>query len=373
MSFAPLLFILGTRSEAIKAIPVIRALASRHPEIRVRIGATGQHAMIFDQIVEIEGVKPAWNLEVMRPRQQIPQLLGRLLRQLESPIRHEAPRLIAVVGDSASTLAAALAAHAAQAPLVHLEAGLRGARKGHPYPEGAFRRMISTCAAMSLAPTEEARRNLLREGIDPSAIEVVGDPGLDALAEKLAGDPSLDDPELHGVDWDRPLALVTVVRRENHGPGAHQICHALRRLVQEEPELQVVFPLSLNPHLMEPARSLLAGAEGIRSTLPLPHQLFVNVLRRANLAITDSGGVHEEASALGVPVVSLRASLDRGRLLGSGKIIEAGNREDAIVSAARNVLHRRGGKAQSSRTLEAFAPASPRIADRLAALVNQPP
>ncbi|MCX7014282.1 MAG: UDP-N-acetylglucosamine 2-epimerase (non-hydrolyzing) [Candidatus Sumerlaeota bacterium] len=366
MPSPPLLFLLGTRAEAIKAIPVLRALETRHPKIRARVGATGQHAMMFDQIVEIEGVQLAFNLEVMEPRQQIPELIGRALPKLDSAIHHIAPRGIVIVGDSASSVASALAAHATRIPFAHLEAGLRGTRPGLPFPEETFRKIISAAAAFHLAPTDEARQNLLREGVEDSKIEVVGDPGLDALAEKLAGDPSVDDPELRGIDWRRPIALVAVVRRENHADASFRICHALKRLADEEPDLQIIYPNHLNPHLMEPARQILARVERIRQTLPLPHQLFVNVLRRARLVIADSGGVQQEASALGIPIVSLRACPDRGRAMGVAPLLEAGNDSDRIVEAAHELLSRTAEANWAERTLKDFTPAAPRIADRLA-------
>lgn len=366
MPAAALLFILGTRAEAVKALPVMRAMAQRHPRIPVRAGATGQHSMLFDQIAEIEGLQLAWNLEAMAPRRQIPLLVGRILRKLEPVIRKDKPARIVAVGDSASTLAISIAAHAAGVPLAHLEAGLRGTQEGFPFPEEGFRKMVSAVAALHLAPSARARDNLLAEGVAADSIEAAGDPGLDALAEKLAGDARIDDPELAGIDWQRPLALATMSRRENHQDGAHRVCHALERLIDETPDLQIVFPNHLNPRLMEPVRNLLGGNERVRVTLPLPHQVFVNLLRRARIVITDSGGVQEEASALGIPIVSLRAAADRGRAMRAGALHQAGSKIDAVVEMAKKALEPPMDAQRVDRFLSRHRPCAPRIADLLA-------
>ncbi len=366
MTRPKILFILGTRSEAIKSMPVIRALEDYRGRVQVCAGATGQHSMLFDQIAEIEGLDVDWNLEIMKPRQQIPALLGRMIRDLETPIRHANPSRIAVVGDSASTLAATLAAYAAGIPIVHLEAGLRGSAPGLPYPEETFRRMVSAAAALHIAPTEEARQNLLRENIKDSAIEVLGDPGLDALQIKLRGKPSVDDPELQGIDWSKPLAVVTVARRDNHTKGIYKICDTFKVIANDFPGVQIVIVNHLNPHIMEPIRQLLGGLESLRVTLPLPHQLFVNLLRRADLTVTDSGGAQEEATAMGIPVVSLRACPDIGRVLDASLVTHAGSGADAIIEAFSKKFAGMESREKELRTMPARAPVAPIIAERLA-------
>ncbi len=373
MANASLLFVLGTRSEAIKAIPVLRALAARHPGLDFKVGASGQHAMMFDQIADIEGISVEWNLEAMRARQHLTKLLGRMIRDMEPPIRHEAPKWIVGIGDSATTLAAALNAHAAQIPFIHLEAGLRGAKPGRPYPENVFRAMISDVAALHICPTELARQNLLAEGVASEAAEALGDPGRDALLEKLAGDSALDDPELRDFDFGGPLAVATIVRRENHSDGIYAICGALRRLALDQPEWRFVVPYHFNPLLMEPMRHSLKNLPNVRVTLPLPHRVFIGVLRRADLVLTDSGGTQEEASALGIPIVSLRAALDTGRLMGEAPVVEAGNDEAAIVAEAQRWMRTISPCAPQRRQVDPCSGgAAERIADRLARAAKEP-
>jgi UDP-N-acetylglucosamine 2-epimerase (non-hydrolysing) len=347
-------------------MPVIRALEKLKDRIEVRVGATGQHAMLFDQIAEIEGLDLAWNLEAMKPRQQIPALIGRMIKGLETPIRHVNPTRIVVAGDSASTLAASIAGHAAGVPVAHIEAGLRGTLPGMPYPEETFRKMVSAAAALHIAPTEEARQNLLRENIDDSIIQVLGDPGRDALARKLQGCSSVDDPELRGIDWSKPLAVATVVRRDNHTNGVYIICDAFKRIARDFPGIQVVIANHLNPHLMEPIRQLLCGLDSLRITLPLPHQLFINLLRRADLAVTDSGGVQEEAAAMGIPILSLRACRDTGRDINPSLVCETGSDADALVSAFSRKLSHLENREKKLKTIEAAEPVAPRIAEQLA-------
>lgn len=344
MPSRPILFILGTRSEAVKTLPVIHALQESFPDIPVRVGATGQHSILLNQIIDADDIRLAWNLEAMTGRQVINKLMGRLISDLEGPVRRENPAMLVVAGDSASTVAASLSAHLGKHPVAHIEAGIRGTRPGLPYPEENFRRMISSIATWHFAPTDTARENLLREGVDDQNVFVTGDPALDFLNPSLKPQASslihLDDPELQGIDWQHPVALSTVVRRENHGDAGYNICNAYIELARSIENLQIIHVNHLNPHLCDTFWGVLKGKESIHITSPLPRELFLSLLGQVSFVITDSAGVQEEASYFGKPIVSLRAAPDSGRVLNRACIVEeAGNAIGNIVAAATKAMH----------------------------------
>lgn len=368
MPSRPILFILGTRSEAVKSLPVIHALQESFPDIPVRVGATGQHSILLNQIIDADEIRLAWNLEAMTGRQVINKLMGRLITDLEGPIRRENPAMLVVAGDSASTVAASLSAHLGKHLVAHIEAGIRGTRPGLPYPEEGFRRMISSLTTWHFAPTDASRQNLLREGIDGRRIFVTGDPALDSLKPQASSLVPLDDPELGAIDWQHPVALSTVVRRENHGDAGYNICNAYIELARSAEHLQIVHVNHLNPHLCDTFWGVLKGKDRIHVTSPLPRKLFLSLLRRVNFVITDSAGVQEEASYIGKPIVSLRAAPDAGRVLNCACIVqEAGNEIGNIVAAATRAIH-----FTPERESEIQEKASaPRIAAEIARIYNE--
>ena len=374
MPTRPLLFIPGTRAETIKMLPVIRAIQTRHPEIPVRIGATGQHSLLFSQIAEIEGVRLAWNIQAMAARSVINKLIANLIEGLEGPIRREDSALIVASGDSASTLATAISAHLGRHPLAHLEAGVRGVAAGLPYPEETFRKMVSASAAWHFAPTAEARDNLVKEGIATDAIFVGGDTGRDSLADLVNADEEseIDDPELSDIDWNMPIALSTVVRRENHGDAGYAIARAYMQIAEEHPNLQIVHVNHLNPHLADTFWNVLRNRQRIHVTAPLPRKPFIHLLRRASFVVTDSGGVQEEASALGIPIVSLRATRDIGRLMDPSYIVgEAGNDLAQIVEMSARAVEITSHASRPAAILSNTPPAAPGIANRLAQIYQE--
>jgi len=374
MSNRPLLFIFGTRSETIKCLPVIRAIQQRHPHVPLRVGATGQHSLLFTQIAEIENLRPSWNLEVMAGRQMIHDLVGRIISELESPIRHDEPRLIVACGDSASTFGSTVCSHLSRHPLLHLEAGIRGTVPGMPFPEEGFRRMISSVAQWHGCFTQEAKQNLLAEGVAENRMLVAEDPAMDAFAAAVAADDDVSDPEFEPIDWSKPLALSTVVRRENHGDGGFNICNAYKELAQRNPDLQIVHVNHLNPHLSETFWNVLRGHRGITVTAPLPRKPFIHLLRRCRLVISDSVGVLQEAASLGLPILSLRGTPDRGQSMRREMIFsEAGNSTDRIVQGVEQAMRNTATPSSPAVIQHPFTPGAPAFADWIVSCYNECP
>jgi len=328
----------GTRPEAIKMAPVIAALRARAPRIRTRVAVTAQHREMLDQVLLLYGIVPDHDLDIMRPRQTLTQITTRALDRLGRLLDERPPDLVLVQGDTTTTFAAALAAFYRRIPVGHVEAGLRTYDKFHPFPEEINRRLTSHIADWHYAPTPRARRALVREGVEPSRILVTGNTVIDAVlavAKKpLGGSPIpgwKPDPEGR-------LILVTAHRRENFGAPLESICLALRDLVDRYPDVEVIYPVHLNPQVRGPVRALLGGRERIRLVPPMPYHPFVALMARSTLILTDSGGIQEEAPSLGKPVLVLREVTERPEAAEAGTVEVVGADRKRIVAAARRLL-----------------------------------
>lgn len=324
----PVLALAGTRPEAIKLAPVLRALHALG--VRARLGVTGQHRGLMEQALADCGLQPEFDLEVMRHGQGLGALLGRTISALEAPLRRLAPQIVIVQGDTTSALAGALAAAAAQIPVAHVEAGLRSGDPRLPFPEETNRRLIADLARWHFAPSERARAALLAEGIASEAIHVTGNTVLDACLS-LAGPP----PE--GLPGE--FALVTLHRREIlSGTGAplRAILGALADAAEAHPELGFVFPA--HPRVRGAAEELLGGRENLRLLPPQPYPAFLGLLRAARFALSDSGGVQEEGPALGTPVLVVRDKTERPEALESGGARLVGTDPLRIRAAIEEVL-----------------------------------
>lgn len=356
--------VIGTRPEAIKLAPVVRELARRRFDVRVC--GTGQHESLLDQTVRELGLRPERHLSVMRPNQTLPALSARLLRAMSGLLDQWRPSLVVVQGDTTSTFLGALTAFYHRIPVAHVEAGLRTGRLDAPFPEELNRSLVARMARLHFAPTEEARDNLLREGISRRAIHVTGNTGIDSLRWAAR------QPMPPGVArWlparGRGLVLVTAHRRESFGAPLRAICAALAEIAGDT-RLEVVYPVHPNPNVLGPVRALLGELPRVRLLRPLPYLEFVHLMKRAALVITDSGGVQEEAPYLGRPVLVIRETTERGEGVRSGHAVVVGTDPSVIVREARRALA--GPRRPPARDLYGDGRASRRIVRAMVELLR---
>ena len=332
------LCIFGTRPEAIKLCPLVRRMA-REPTLAVRVCVTAQHRAMLDQVLAAFQIRPDHDLNLMRADQTLVGSTSRILGALEPVLLKEAPDLVVVQGDTTTTLCGALAAFYHRIPVAHVEAGLRTGDLHRPFPEEANRVLATRLATLHFAATERAASNLLAEGVDPRRVWVTGNTVIDAV---LYVARELEAGRLRGGDWSaldpaRKLVLVTAHRRESFGEGIEQICRALARLALRE-DVQVVYPVHLNPNVRGPVERILAGRRNILLIPPLDYVSFVDLMRRAYLVITDSGGIQEEGPSLGKPILVAREKTERPEAVEAGTALLVGAEEERIVQAAEALL-----------------------------------
>jgi len=331
--------VFGTRPEAIKIGPIYRALAADASRLRPRVMVTGQHRELLHQMLAVFGMEPSHDLAVMSEGQTPASLTGLLVPQLTDLFASEQPDMVLVQGDTTTTFAAALAAFYNQIPIAHLEAGLRTNTKYSPFPEEINRRLTSHLVDVHLAPTRRARHNLQGEGIDPRAIFVTGNTIVDALLWVKDRAPDLADTDYAWVDdLDGRSILTTIHRRENLGVPFTSICLALLELVRRHPQLNVVFPMHPNPRVRAAAHELLGGSPQVRLCEPPDYLVFVALMQRMDIIITDSGGIQEEAPALGLPVLVVRDTTERPEGIEAGVTRLVGTETNSIVGAALELL-----------------------------------
>jgi UDP-N-acetylglucosamine 2-epimerase (non-hydrolysing) len=337
------LFIFGTRPEAIKLCPLIHTLRGREPEVRVRVCVTAQHREMLDQVLAAFNVKPDHDLDLMRPNQTLGEASARMLTGLDPILAQEKPALVVVQGDTTTTLFGALSAFYRRVPVAHVEAGLRTHDLSQPFPEELNRVLTGRIAALHFAATEGAAANLRREGVDPEAITVTGNTGIDAVLHVRDG---LESGRLKGREWPEldgrvKTILVTAHRRESFGEGFERICEALVRLSERE-GVTIVFPVHPNPNVRGPVERRLRRRANILLVEPLDYVPFVDLMRRAYLIVTDSGGIQEEAPSLGKPVLVLREKTERPEAVEAGTVRLVGTDVERIVSEAGRLLDDRG-------------------------------
>jgi UDP-N-acetylglucosamine 2-epimerase len=371
-----LLFVFGTRPEAIKLAPVIRELAAR-PEFDCKICATGQHREILAQFLELFELRPDWNLEVMRPDQDLAYLTGAVLSGVGGVLGAWRPDRVIVQGDTTSTFAGALAAFYHQVPVAHVEAGLRTGDIYAPWPEEVNRLLVGRIADLHFAPTARAHAALLREGVADKRILVTGNTGIDALlwmsrrldtagerrarAKKLLGERFAKESE------GKRLVLMTGHRRENFDGGLARIADAVGRIAQR-PDVAVVFPVHPNPNVRR-AFAPLAGCSNILLTEPVDYPELVYLLKRCHFVVTDSGGIQEEAPSFGKPVLVTRETTERPEAMELGLAQLVGTDEQRLYEAMCQLLDDGEAYRRMSRVANPYGDgeASRRIADRLAA------
>ncbi|MCK4546039.1 MAG: UDP-N-acetylglucosamine 2-epimerase (non-hydrolyzing) [Candidatus Eisenbacteria sp.] len=329
--------VVGTRPEAIKMAPVIKALGrarGTHPLIVV----TAQHREMVDQMLRIFSIRPDYDLDVMSPRQTLFQTTSRVLLGLEKVIREEAPDLVLVQGDTTSTFAGALAAGYSRIPVGHVEAGLRTGCRMNPYPEEINRRLTSVLTDLHFAPTRAAVLALKKEGVRPRDIVKTGNTVIDALldtARRARRESVVGLPRMQPAG---KMILVTAHRRESWGAKLRDVCRALRDIVAEEPNAEVVFPVHLNPAVQETVRPELDGVNRVHLIDPQNYEGFVYLMKRCNLIITDSGGIQEEAPSLGKPVLVIREVTERPEAVEAGTALLVGTSRQKIRNAALELL-----------------------------------
>ena len=340
------MLVFGTRPEAIKMAPLVKGLQARAGEIQTVVCVTAQHREMLDQVLKLFDIVPEHDLNIMKPGQDLFDITGNILGGLKGVLQQEQPDLVLVHGDTTTTLAASLAAFYARVPVGHVEAGLRTGNKHAPFPEEMNRRLTSAIADIHFAPTSASRENLLREGIAADTIHVTGNTVIDALlvvVEKLRKDEQLQAEFAQRFAYLEPgrrLILVTGHRRENFGEGFQNICQALADIAAEHPDVQVLYPVHLNPNVRQPVNDILAarGLANVHLIDPVDYLPFVYLMDRAHIIVTDSGGIQEEAPSLGKPVLVMRDTTERPEAVEAGTVKLVGTSRETIVAEVRRLL-----------------------------------
>jgi UDP-N-acetylglucosamine 2-epimerase (non-hydrolysing) len=379
--------VIGTRPEAIKLAPVIRELMQRsavhssahekqeQTEFQSVVCVTAQHRQMLDQVLDLFDIVPDYDLNVMGDNQTSSEVAAGVLTGLEPILRIEQPDWVLIQGDTTTAALAALTAFYTRTKVAHVEAGLRTHDKWQPFPEEINRRLVGVIADLHFAPTQSARRNLLREGVADDSIVVTGNPVIDALRWVTAQPLCLEELNVGGLDLERDelkLILVTAHRRENFGRPLENICLALREIATRyNDRVQVVYPVHLNPHVWEPVHRWLNGMSNVTLVPPLSYLTLVHLMNRAHLVLTDSGGIQEEAPSLGKPVLVLRQVTERPEAIAAGTVKLVGTNQRCIVEEVIRLLE---DTVEYQRMAQAVNPYGDGQASRriVAALLGEP-
>lgn len=326
--------IFGTRPEAIKMAPLVKELEGRN-EIESIVCVTAQHREMLDQVLTVFNIKPNYDLNIMKQGQTLSEITSRVLQGLEEVIKKEKPNIILVHGDTTTTFAGSLAAFYNQVDIGHVEAGLRTWNKYSPFPEEMNRQMVDRMTDMYFAPTEVSRKNLLQENIPEEKIYVTGNTAIDALKTTVKED--YNNEILNWVGKDK-LILLTAHRRENLGEPMKHIFRAVKRIVEEYPDVKVVYPIHLNPKVREIANEIFKGIDKVRLIEPLEVIDFHNFQNKSYIILTDSGGIQEEAPSLGKPVLVLRDTTERPEGIAAGTLKLVGTNEEKIYIETKKLL-----------------------------------
>jgi len=367
-----LLLAFGTRPEAIKMAPLVKRL-TRDSGFECRVCVTGQHREMLDQVLALFDIRPDFDLNIMKRGQDLFDVTSAILAGMRDVLATYRPDMVLVHGDTTTTMATTLAAFYQRIAVGHVEAGLRTGNLASPWPEEANRKLTGALAALHFAPTERARHNLLAEGIDDDKILVTGNTVIDALLqvrERLSNDADLcavAERELPSLGPGRRLVLVTGHRRESFGGGFERICSALAQIAHASPEVDIVYPVHLNPNVREPVNRLLTGITNVHLIEPLDYLPFVRLMDRADVIVTDSGGIQEEAPSLNKPVLVMRETTERQEAVDAGVVKLVGTDADAIVENVMRLLRDADAYAAMSRGANPYGDgrACDRIADAL--------
>lgn len=330
--------VFGTRPEAIKMAPLAIEL-KKYDEIESIVCVTAQHRQMLDQVLEIFDLKPDYDLDIMKTRQTLVGITTRVLEGLDEVIKKEQPDIVLVHGDTSTSFVAALAAFYNQVKVGHVEAGLRTYDKYSPFPEEMNRQLTGRISDLNFSPTEQNRLNLLKENVDDSTIFITGNTVIDALKTTVKDDYKFKDSSLNDVDFNNNrVIIVTAHRRENLGEPLENICNALKHIITKYEDVELVYPVHLNPAVRETAFGILGDLDRVHLIEPLDVEDLHNAMARSFMVMTDSGGIQEEAPALAKPVLVLRRETERPEAVEAGTVKIAGVDKDVIISMAEELL-----------------------------------
>lgn len=338
-----ILIVFGTRPEAIKMAPLVKEFQNYPDKFEIKICVTAQHRQMLDQVLELFDIKADHDLNIMKPGQDLYDITGNILNGIKPVLQLERPDIVLVHGDTTTTFATSLASYYEKIPVGHVEAGLRTGDIYSPWPEEMNRRLTGMLAVRHFAPTEAAQKNLLTEGVNREQIYITGNTVIDALLQvvkRINQDKELKlnlAAQFPFIDPSKKMILVTGHRRENFGQGFENICHSLYEL-SKRPDVQVVYPVHLNPNVQEPVRRILSASSQVFLVEPLDYLPFVYLMSQSYLIITDSGGVQEEAPSLGKPVLVMRNTTERPEALSAGTVKLVGTDKNVIVNETKILL-----------------------------------
>ncbi|MDA9228120.1 UDP-N-acetylglucosamine 2-epimerase (non-hydrolyzing) [Flavobacteriales bacterium] len=363
-----ILLIFGTRPEAIKMAPLVKEF-QKHPEVfETKVCVTAQHREMLDQVLDFFEIKPHYDLDLMKPGQNLYSLTASIIESLKPILEEFNPDYVFVHGDTTTTMASSIASFYAGAKVCHVEAGLRTNNKLSPFPEEINRQITGRICDYHFAPTQTSKANLLKENISGDSILVTGNTVIDALinsVEKVNENPSKLIQDLSKKIGNQEVVLVTGHRRENHGGGFERICQALKRIAEGDANRLIIYPVHLNPKVQEPVNRILSTVKNVILIDPLAYQDFIWLMNRSKIIITDSGGVQEEAPSLGKPVLVMRDTTERPEAVEAGTVLLVGTNEELIVSKALDLLNNEDNFVKMSKLHNPYGDglASKRIVD----------
>ena len=368
-----IILIFGTRPEAIKMAPLVKAF-KKHPELfNTKVCVTAQHREMLDQVLSFFNITPDFDLDLMKPGQNLYGLTADIISNLQPVLESFEPDYVFVHGDTTTTMAGSIASFYSGAKVCHIEAGLRTNNKWSPFPEEINRQIAGRVCDYHFAPTTTSKENLIAENINEDTILVTGNTVIDALlesVEKVNEKPSAYIQELSKTIGDKEMILVTGHRRENHGEGFIRICEALKEIALDDTNRLIVYPVHLNPKVQEPVKRILSEVKNVLLIDPLAYQDFIWMMHSAKIIITDSGGVQEEAPSLGKPVLVMRDTTERPEAVEAGTVILVGTNKELIVKEALDLLNNKSRFEEMSRLHNPYGDgkASERIVDFIAQL-----
>ena len=337
-----ILLIFGTRPEAIKMAPLVKEFQNHKEVFETKVCVTAQHREMLDQVLKFFDINPDYDLNLMKPGQNLYSLTATIIESLKSVLEDFNPDFVFVHGDTTTTMAASIASFYSGSKVCHIEAGLRTYNKLSPFPEEMNRQITGRICDYHFAPTNTSKNNLLLENISDDSILVTGNTVIDALlssVKKVNLNPSELINSLSKKIGDKEIVLVTGHRRENHGDGFERICRALKQIAEDDINRLVIYPVHLNPKVQQPVNRILSSVKNIILINPLAYEDFIWLMNRSKIIITDSGGVQEEAPSLGKPVLVMRDTTERPEAVEAGTVLLVGTNEERIVSEALNLLN----------------------------------
>ncbi len=343
-----ILIVFGTRPEAIKMAPLVKEFQKHSKIFETKVCVTAQHREMLDQVLDLFDIAPDYDLNIMKSGQDLYDITSSVLLGMKDVLNNFEPHIVFVHGDTTTTFGASLAAFYKKIKVAHIEAGLRTGDIYSPWPEEANRQLTTQIAAYHFAPTQTSRENLLKENVNGNAITVTGNTVIDALflaLEKIKSNQTLENEiitklkMLYPFNPERKMILVTGHRRENHGQGFINICEALKSIAEQNSDVDIVYPVHLNPNVQKPVKAILSNIANVYLIEPLQYESFIYLMYKSHFIITDSGGVQEEAPSLGKPVLVMRDTTERPEALEAGTVKLVGTNKSKIIEEAQKLLH----------------------------------